>query len=133
AAAARGLDRPELANLIGTYLHALAEAGEAVGGYSGRPRQLGGAHRSSQRGQGFQLSEIVDELTLLGRCISESWSHASEAERPPSEEVQRLYAELHLASVSIAEMFTRHMLDDEQTDKRYRRMLQALAARALHP
>jgi signal transduction histidine kinase len=81
--------------------------------------------------QGFQLAEIIDEFTLLGRCIAER-SFAGPAElRPDASEIDRLYARLHRASALVVEMFDAHMRQEEQIEKRYQRLLRGIASAAL--
>ncbi len=132
-AAARGLDQPEFQNIIPTYLLALADAGERLGRFSGPLRALVESHLSSRLRQGYQVAEIVEEFAILGRCISAVWNAGSGIEPPHHTEIEQLFAELHLASVGVSEMFIRHMMEDEQIEKRYLRLVQSVAREALQP
>lgn len=131
AAAARGLERPEFQNLIPTYLLALAEAGAELGRFTARRRELVESHLSSRLRQGFQLPEIVEEFALLGRCIVAVWGPGSGEAPPHHTEIESLFEELHLTSLTVTEIFTRHMMEDEQAQKRYQRLIQTVAREAL--
>jgi signal transduction histidine kinase len=132
-AAARGLDRPEFQNIIPELLRSLADADDDLGRFQGERRKHVERHLSSRLRQGFQLAEIVDEFALLGRCITGIWSSGSGIEPPDHTEVENLFQELHLASAAVTETFTRHMLEDEQTEKQYLRLIQTVALEALQP
>lgn len=132
AAAARGLSRPEIENLIPVYLQALADAGDELGRYSGKCRDLVESYLAARLRQGFQLAAIIEELALIGRCITSVWS-SGQAAPPAHAEIERLFEELQLASAAVTEMFTRHMLEDEQAEKRYLRLVQAVAREAIQP
>lgn len=123
AASARGLDEPELTNVMPKYLAALGS------GDNGREYVEG--HFSTRLRQGFQLAEIVDEFLLLGRCIVERCFALPEPIRPLATEIDDLHDKLHRASAAVASMFDAHMREDEQTDKRYARLLQGVASAAL--
>jgi signal transduction histidine kinase len=72
---------------------------------------------------GFSLEEALEEFAILGRAIVRTWSVAA-AEAPPSlEEIDRLFAEIHARSMFVTRAFRQHLLDDEQTEKRYLRLL----------
>lgn len=131
AAAARGLDRPEFQNLIPTYLLALADAGDELGLFQGQRRELVENHLSSRLRQGFQLAEIVEEFVLLGRCIASVWNEDLGVEPPSHAEAEHLFEELHRTSAAVTEMFTRHMMEDEQAEKRFLRLIQDVATDAL--
>jgi signal transduction histidine kinase len=81
------------------------------------------SHLSSRLRAGFNLGEIVDEFGLLGRAITATWSHAAPRGRPTAAEVDRLLAVLQAATTFVTAMFTQHLLTDEQTEKRYLRLL----------
>src|SRR5881296_4540128 len=132
AASARGLTRPELMNMIPTYLSALAEASDQdLGQYTGSRRALVEHHLSARLRQGFDLAEIIEEISLLGHCIARTWLVARPEHRPKAEDAERLFAELSKASAAVADMFREHLLNDEQSEKRYVRLLEAIAKEAL--
>lgn len=131
AAAARGLTDVELSSSMADYVSALGGAGDELGRFSGRRRELIESRFLARLRQGYQLAEIVEEIALLGRVIASIWHALPERERPSQAEVQQLSDELHRATVGITDMFVEHMQQDEQRDKRYRRMLQQIASEAL--
>jgi len=134
AASARGLTRPELMNMIPTYLSALAEASDQeLGQYTGSRRALVEHHLSARLRQGFDLAEIIEEISLLGHCIARTWLVARPEHRPKAEDAERLFAELSKASAAVADMFREHLLNDEQSEKRYVRLLETIAKEALDP
>src|SRR5438876_6496260 len=133
AASARGLTRPALMNLMPEYLSSLAQASDQeLGRYTGRRRALVEHHFSSRLRQGFDLAEIIEEFALLGRCIARMWL-AAPSTRPTSDAVERLFSELQKASVAVADMFREHLLNDEQSEKHYVRLLETIAKEALEP
>lgn len=125
-ASSRGLDRPALQNLMPRYLEALSTSEHDLA-----CRRVE-SHFSARLRQGFLVTEIVEEFALLGRCIAASWAGAPPAEQPEPVDVARLHDELHRASIRIVEMYTDHMHEAEQTEKRYLRLLQDVATGALH-
>lgn len=124
AASARGLGEPALTNIMPRYLAALA-AGEDGSEHVEH-------HFAVRLRQGFQLAEIIDEFSLLGRCIAERSFAGTGELRPDASEIDRLYARLHRASARVVEMFTAHMSQEEQLEKRYQRLLRSVASAALH-
>jgi signal transduction histidine kinase len=124
-ASARGLDKPALQNLMPEYLKSLS-AGD---GYGAKRVEN---HFATRLRQGYLATEIVEEFALLGRCIADVWASAPPGERPDPADVDRLRDELHRVSARVVEMFASHMREDEQTEKRYLRMLQDVATDALH-
>jgi signal transduction histidine kinase len=132
AASSRGLDRPEFTNLMPTFISALTESRSDLGTFPPRRRQTIESHLASRIRQGFSVEEIVDELLLLGRCVA----RISEGEREAEEtgdpgDLERLWAELNRAGAAVSDMFTKHMAEDEQEEKRYARLLRGLASAAL--
>lgn len=131
-ASARGLTGPAFSGIMPEYLSSLAEAGEQLGTFSGDRRKYVESHFASRLRQGFVVAEIVEEFAILGHCISRIWALAPPQEQPELTSIAGLYHELHLASAAAVEMFNRHMLEDEQTEKRYLRLIQGVASEALH-
>ncbi len=125
-ASSRGLDRPALQNIMPRYIASLATGEDDVG------RRHVESHFASRLRQGFLVTEIVEEFALLGRCIAQTWAEAPPEQRPEPDDVARLHDELNRSALRILEMFAEHMRDDEQTEKRYLRMLQDVATDALH-
>jgi signal transduction histidine kinase len=133
AASARGLSTIALGNLMPLYLAALADQFETGQVDAGDRRRAGvQSHLSTRIRQGFDLAEILDEFVLLGRCIASVWQALPQDEWPSSEDVERLHLDIHLAMIEVTDTFHRHMLEDEQSEKRYLRQLQAIASESLH-
>ncbi len=71
----------------------------------------------------LQPEEALEEFAILGRAIVRTWSTAAAEEQPSLEEIERLFAEIQAVSVFVAKAFRQHLLEDEQTEKRYLRLL----------
>ncbi|RKG71672.1 GAF domain-containing protein [Corallococcus sp. CA054B] len=131
AASARGLDSPEFRNVMPIYLASLAEARASGGDGDNKQRQHVESHVSARLRQGFHVAEVVEEFAILGRCITRTWATTPLSEQPAGQDVERLYAELHVAMEAVANLFGKHLLEEEQTEKRYLRLLQKVAIEAL--
>jgi signal transduction histidine kinase/CheY-like chemotaxis protein len=131
SASARGLTKLQFENLMPHFLSELAASDTDLGQLSGRQRDLIENHLSTRLRQGFDLAEIVDEIAILGRVVSRIWETASIEQRPAALDIQRFFGELNAASTLVADMFREHMVKDEQTEKRYARLLQLVASEAL--
>src|SRR5205085_2580660 len=81
--------------------------------------------------QCFGLAEISDAIAILGHIVARMWETAPIERRPDPVDIQRFFAELSSASTLVADMFREHMAKDEQTEKRYTRLLQLVASEAL--
>jgi hypothetical protein len=116
---ARGLSEHELTGTMMAYLLSLGHA-EVVDPPRLRSGQLGliERHLSSRIRQGFVLNEILTEFAILGRCIT--------AVLPVSGAAQ-LLAELYAGTIAATSLFNEHMLEDEQTNKHYARLLHEIA------
>ena len=133
AASARGLSTVALEDVMPMYLSALAdqiETGQVDA--SDRRRKYVDSHLSSRLRQGFDLAEILAEFALLGRCVARRWQVLPEQERPAASDIERLYSQIHVAITEASDAFRRHMLEDEQSEKRYMRRLQEIASAGLH-
>ncbi len=131
AASARGLTKPQFENLMPRFLSELADADTELGHLSGRQHDLIENHLSARLRQGFDLAEIIDEITILGHVVSRMWETSPIGERPDALDIQRFFGELNTASTLVADMFREHMAKDEQTEKRYTRLLQLVASEAM--
>ena len=131
SASARGLTRPQFENLMPVFLSELAATGTEFGQLSGRQRDLIENHLSTRLRQGFDLAEIIDEIAILGHMVARMWATAPIEQRPDALDIQRFFGELSSASTLVADMFREHMAKDEQTEKRYTRLLQVVASEAL--
>src|ERR1051326_2497551 len=118
-ASARGLTKGEFENIIPRFVSALADAGDDLGKFNNKRRKLVEKHLSSRLQQGFDLAEIIEEFAILGRVIAGIWEERGDNRRPDVMELERFYRELNTASTAAAELFRQHMVEDEQTDKRY--------------
>ncbi|AFE10327.1 sensor histidine kinase [Corallococcus coralloides DSM 2259] len=131
AASARGLDGPEFKNIMPAYLASLADEEGLPGAHANTRKALIESHVAARLRQGFNVAEVIEEFAILGRCITHAWANAPPEARPSARDVERLFTELHGASTAVAELFSRHLLEDEQTEKRYARLLQKGASEAL--
>ncbi|GEL75615.1 sensor histidine kinase [Myxococcus virescens] len=131
AASARGLDAPEFKNIMPVYLASLAEEEGAPDGPAHARQAHVETHVAARLRQGFNVAEVIEEFAILGRCIASMWANASPEAYPSALDVERLFTELHAASTAVSELFSRHLLEDEQTEKRYLRLLQKVASEAL--
>ncbi|HTR52742.1 MAG TPA: RsbRD N-terminal domain-containing protein, partial [Kofleriaceae bacterium] len=133
AASARGVNQVALTNVMPEYLSALADLLDT--GRSDareRLRRRLESHVSTRIRQGFDLAEMVKELALLGSSISSVWRMLPELGWPSAADIDSLQLELHAAIGDVTETFRRHMLEEEQTEKRYSRLLQSIASKSLH-
>src|ERR1051325_2461702 len=124
AASARGLSSIALENLMPSYLAAL---GDEHGG-DDHVR----AHLSTRLRQGFDLAEILDEFLALERSIAHAWHDLPGDQQPSASDIEHLHLQIHATMTEVTESFYCHMLEDEQSEKRHLRRLQALASEALH-
>jgi signal transduction histidine kinase/CheY-like chemotaxis protein len=131
SASARGLTRPQFENLMPVFLSELAATDTEFGHLSGRQRDLIENHLSTRLRQGFDLAEIIDEIAILGHVVARMWETSPIEQRPDALDIQRFFGELSSASTLVADMFREHMAKDEQTEKRYTRLLQLVASEAL--
>ncbi|MCC6559173.1 MAG: HAMP domain-containing histidine kinase [Polyangiaceae bacterium] len=121
AAGARGLSRPELMSIMPAYLRTLARAAGEDG--SAEQAALIESHVSSRLRAGFNLHEVLDELAFLARTVARTWHRQSPDQRPDEEDLDRLFADLHAAIAIVTRAFGQHLQEDEQTEKRYLRLL----------
>jgi signal transduction histidine kinase len=132
AASARGLERPELTNIMPQYVSALARAGEDLGSFPPDRRRQIESHLATRIRQGYSVEEIVDELLLLGRCVRQLSDDEPRADgKVDGTDFERLSAELNRTAAAVSAMFRKHMEEDEQDEKRYARLLRGLARAAL--
>jgi signal transduction histidine kinase len=132
SASAAGLSPPELMSTMPDYLGSLGRSAEGeVVGLTGAQKTLVERHLSNRLRQGFMLDEIVTEFAILGRSMSRILFAEPVYDRPAAGDVARLFCELHVAVTAVARIFNEHMLEDEQREKRYGRLLQRIANEAL--
>jgi signal transduction histidine kinase len=133
AASARGLSAAALENVMPLVLSALADqvdTGQLDTNDQRRARVHN--HLLTRVRQGFDLAEVLDEFALLGRCIAKVWQSLPQDDWPSGEDIARLHAQIDIAMADASDIFDRHMQQDEQSEKRHLRRLQAIASDALH-
>src|SRR5436190_610926 len=106
----RGLTRPDLANLIPRFLWELGEPDGPE--LSGEQQRLIESHLSHRLRQGFELSEVVFEFSLLGRLLAALLDEQPAADRPSALEVTRAFAKLSHAIVAASKIFNEQLLED---------------------
>ena len=131
AASARGLRRPELANMIPVYVATLGRSTSAEPP-TDEQRALLQNHLSHRLRQGFDLHEVVVEFSVLVRVLRDVLEGLAAEERPSEEDVAGLFHELHAAVSVVTAMYTEHMAEDEQLEKRYGRLIQQVVSDAVH-
>jgi hypothetical protein len=67
-----------------------------------------GAHLAVRAHHGFTRNEVLAEIALLGSCISQVLDALPASDRPSTEEVRQLLAELYLTSLAVASTFDEH-------------------------
>ena len=130
AASARGLTVPTLTNIMPEFLASLSEGGAPDSVARRRVSVLG--HLSTRIRQGFDLSEVTSELHVLERCIVRAWIHLAEPDRPTHADIEIMRERIQDATFQVTDEFFHHMLEEEQSEKRYQRRLQDIASEALH-
>lgn len=132
-ASARGLARPAFTNIMPKYVDALGEADGDLGTFSGDRRKYIEAHLATRIRQGFAIEEIVAELGLLRAAAEHVLSKRAPSETPIPVELHTLWMELGHAAAAVADLFAKHMAEDEQIEKHYLLRLRNVAAAALQP
>jgi len=130
SASARGLSRPELYNLIPAYLSLLARS-EPAAALSDEQRRLIENHLSHRLRQGYELNEVISEFARLGSVIAALIDRQPTDQRPAAAETAELFGELHRTSTVVSRIFSEQLLEDEQRDKRYGRLIANIADEAL--
>ena len=132
AASARGLSGPTFTNVMPLFLESLADgAGLHVDAAARRRGHVLG-HLAARIRQGFELSEMVAEFDILERCIVRACTSVPAEDRPTQADVDRLHTRIQDAIMQLNDAFFHHMVEDEQSEKRYMRLLQDIANEALH-
>lgn len=131
AASARGLRRPAFQNVMPRFIASLGDAGDRLGHFEGARRELVLEHLSSRLRQGFELAEIIEEFAILGRAIVAVSATVVGERALDGADVGRLHDELQAAAICVSEAFTRHMMHDEQAEKKYLRLLRTIADESL--
>lgn len=122
SASARGLSAPEMLNIMPVYLSTLGDPTQD-GARAARLVELAENHFASRVRHGFDLGEIIQEFTLLERCIQLTWTATTSDERPALADMDAVFIALHDASARMADMFVKYVVEDAQADKRHYRFL----------
>lgn len=125
-AAAQGLSRPELQNILPVLLATVASGEE-----SALPSLIGN-HLAGRIRLGFNLAEIVHEFVILEQCFARYRTTLPPELAPDESAVREFGAFTQSAVVRMTELFHEHMERDEQLEKRFGRLLQTIAQEALH-
>ncbi|HEY8142145.1 MAG TPA: sensor histidine kinase [Kofleriaceae bacterium] len=128
SAFAEGLSVNELVGVMPEYLSSLG--GETAADPSQLDmlqRELVERHLASRLRQGATLNEILSEFATLSRCVASTLDHEPKASQPSTRDAARMFTEVHAACVSSMRIFNEQLLEDEQTMKRYLRLLQRAA------
>lgn len=129
AASARGLNRPKLINLIPAYVSTLGHAPSEAP--APEQQQLIETHLSGRLRQGFELSEALLEFSLLARAVGDELAALPPSAQPPAEEVAQLFEELYIATTLVTKIYSGHLMEDEQLEKRYARLIQDVVSEAI--
>jgi signal transduction histidine kinase len=127
SAFAEDLTPDELSGLMPDYLGSLG--GETASDPSQMNEAQGALlerHLSNRLRQGSTLNEILAEFSVLSRCLAEVIELESPAAQPTARDAARVFTEIHHACVASIRIFNEHLLEDEQTLKRYLRHLQRI-------
>lgn len=124
--AARGLSAGELTNKLCRYLDALGRGDPT----EERRRQLVN-HLSARLREGYRLEDVLDELVLLGSCVTMEASGAADREGLDASELARVHAALREDVGVVIEAMTQYLINDVQEEKQYLRRLHSLATEAM--
>lgn len=120
-AAARGMTRPELVNVLPLYLESLLEVPMRP---ANEQAELIESHLSSRLRAGFNLAEVIEEFAILGRAIVRAWSAVAAEGHPAAFELDPLLLALQRAMGVVTQAFQQYLHEDLQLEKRYFRLLQ---------
>jgi signal transduction histidine kinase len=123
---AEGLSDEEVVCKLPQYLAALCEHRNHPSERSARALDdMVVGHVGVRLREGFRVDEAVSEYALLGRCILEVWLAY---ERPPPKDFDWLFDTFDRAQAEVRRLFMQHLIEDEQVEKRYVRLLDQLAS-----
>jgi hypothetical protein len=129
SAFAEGLSVPELVGAMPDYLSSLGAVPPRIPAARREPADLVERHLAHRLRQGATLNEILSEFATLSRCVAASLDRAPADAQLLTRDAARMFTELHAACVSSMRIFNEQLLEDEQTMKRYLRLLQRAADR----
>jgi signal transduction histidine kinase len=124
--AARGLSAGELTNKLSRYLDALGRSDPT----EERRRHLIN-HLSARLREGYRLNDVLEEMVLLGSCVTLEASGAGSGEAVDGEGLARFHATLREDVREVIEAMTQYLINDVQEEKQYLRRLHSLANEAL--
>jgi K+-sensing histidine kinase KdpD len=126
---ARGLTQRELASTIPAYLASLGRTQETRPVHLGPgQQQLIDRHLSCRVRQGYTLDGILGELAQLGHALSVALDGDGDDDRPSGEDVNRVYAELYLTSVTASSLFAEQQPEADHFRLRHDRLLHQVVA-----
>jgi len=132
AASASGLSASELRNLVPLFLERLGDVRPGGRGrLTERSREVLEEHIATRLRQGFELSEMVEELSLLGRAIARAWIDARPSHGGDPADLEGLFAELDAASQDMTDFVRAYLANDEQLERRFARRLEEMAQSSL--
>jgi signal transduction histidine kinase len=130
----QGLSRDEIVDCLPDYLTCLSRAfavKDADSCVAADRARILEAHITTRLSQGFNVDDVVREYLLLGEAVSRVLAGAGPTQAPDGVEVDRFYGLLNAAVSTAVTGFGRHLLEDEQNEKRHLRLLDDLATAAL--
>lgn len=122
AASARGLSRPELMNLMPKLVAAMLRPGDEAARREAQ-NELIHSHLASRLRAGFELAEVLDEVAILSRVVVHLWMALPAEDRSDVGGFDRLLGDLQAASAVVTQAFGEYLAEDEQSEKRYLRLL----------
>lgn len=132
ATSARSLSSLELASLMPEYLTLLGQGStRAEARLSAAQGALIERHLANRLREGFHLNEILTEFAVLGRCVSRFVLESPNGAQISAAEIASLYSELYQTATAVTRIFNEQLLEDEQTMKRYGRLLERIAHQPL--
>jgi len=118
--AARGLTPNELTRGLSAQLLALAELADGRGDGAGLIEPLVDAHVEDRLRQGYELADVVQEYSLLERCIFQQWaSTVSPLCWPGALEMARVHGAIGKVLHAAVKLFTDYLWEEEQLEKRH--------------
>ncbi|MDB4968972.1 MAG: sasA [Myxococcales bacterium] len=124
---ARGLSPPEIESTMPAFLSLLGGGADVQ--LTEVQHKLVEHHLSSRLRSGFNLNEILTEYASLGRYVFQLMKEVDQ----PLEASARISIELLWTAMEVTKIFHEQLLEDEQTLKRYTRLLQEIASEAVEP
>lgn len=130
---AEGLSPSELVGVIPEYLSLLGGNNGLESAELARPqREIVERHVSNRLRQGSTLNEILTEFSSLSSCITAALESDTAVERLSARQAASLFSELSVTCVAVMKIFNEHLLEDEQPEKRFVRLLQKISADGLN-